>query len=765
MRPASPIALVFVALALVAPPLAAQDSLSIDRIFREGDFRGASLPSVHWLRDGASYIEVRPDSAGGSDIVRVDLATGGATVLADAARLVDEAGERIEIEDFVLSEDETRALLFHDSERVWRSNTRGAYHVLDFGTGRLVPLVGVTTPTGRPSERTDTMEAPFLGKNPSFLKGGLQSAVADPDLQMFAKFSPDGSKVAFVRGNNLWVTDLATGQARQLTRDGSSDIINGTTDWVYEEELGLADAFRWSPDGRRIAFWRFDQSPIRSFPMVDELDTYPEVSVLRYPKAGFPNSRVRVGVLDLAGAETRWLQVGPDTGQYIARMEWMGRDSLVVQRLPRSQNRLDLLMVSASTGIGRTVLSDRDSAYVDVDEGPIWINDGKQFLWLSDRSGWRQVYLYDRSGRLVRQVTRDGSDVLGIAGVDERRGQVYVTAAAPDPTQRQVFRYGLRGGAGERVTREGGTHNLEIGPGARFAVDYHSSAGQPTTVTLHQLPSMRQVRVLEDNAELKRTLAALDASEPEFFRVPGADGTPLDAYRIVPPGFDSTRAYPVLMYAYGGPASPQVNDAWGGSRYLWHQLLAQKGYVVVVVDNRGAAWRGRDFRKMTQKQLGTFEARDQIAAARWLGGQPWVDGDRIGLWGWSYGGYLTSLALGLGGDVFDTGIAVAPVTDWQLYDTIYTERFMGLPRENPEGYRESAPIRHVEGITADFLLIHGTGDDNVHPQNSLQLAHALQEAGKPFRMMLYPNKTHSISGANTQAHLFGMMTRFVLDNL
>jgi dipeptidyl-peptidase-4 len=572
--------------------------------------------------------------------------------------------------------------------------------------------------------------------------------------------------VAYVRGNDLWVTDLATGQARQLTRDGSDDIINGTTDWVYEEELGLRDAFRWSPDGRRLAFWRFDQTQVPAFPMVDELGTYPSVSVLRYPKAGAANSRVRVGVLDLATTRTRWLEVGPDTGQYIARMEWMGADSLTVQRLPRRQNRLDLLMVSATTGTGRTVMSERDSAYVDVEDGlPRWINGGRQFLWMSDRSGWRQLYLFDRSGRMVRQVTRDGGDVLSLDGVDEARGQVYVTMAAPDPTQRQLFRFALRGGRGERLTAQRGSHSANVGPGARFAVRYHSSAGQPAAATLHELPSMRVARVLEENAGLRGRAAALRVRAPEFFRVPTPGGMQLDAYRIVPVDFDSTRAYPTLMFAYGGPAAPQVNDAWGGNRYLWHQMLAQEGYVVVVVDNRGAAWRGRQFRKGTQLRLGVQESDDQIAAARWLGGQPWVDAGRIGLWGWSYGGYLTTLALGRGGDVFRAGIAVAPVADWRLYDTIYTERFMWIPQENEEGYDAGSPLRHVAGITARYLLVHGTGDDNVHPQNSIQLAAALQEAGKPFSLMLYPNRTHSIAGAATQAHLFGMMTQFIRDNL
>ncbi|HEV2130110.1 MAG TPA: alpha/beta fold hydrolase, partial [Longimicrobiaceae bacterium] len=615
--------------------------------------------------------------------------------------------------------------------------------------------------------QTDTLPEPSLGQNPSFLAGDLAGANGDSERQMFAKFSPDGGQVAFVRANNLHVTDLATGEERPLTTDGNSEIINGTSDWVYEEELGLRDAFRWSPDSRRIAYWRFDQSPIPAFPMPDELPVYPSVSVLRYPKAGAPNSRVRVGVLEVANpAATRWLEAGPDTGQYIARMEWVGSDSLAVLRLPRRQNLAELLLLSASSGQGRTVTRDTDSAYVDVEGDPVqWIRNGRQFLLRSDRSGWRQIYLFDRAGRLLRQLTQDGMDVLSVQGVDERNGYVYVQAATPTPTQRQILRCALDRRRCERVTTAPGTHSATVSPDGRYLVDSFSSAAQPPTVTLHELPSGRSLRVLEENTELKTRLAAQTLRPPEFFRIPMPDGTLLDAYRIVPADFDSTRAYPVLMYVYGGPAAPAVNDVWGGNRYLWHQLLAQRGFVVVSVDNRGAAWRGRDFRKITQYRLGLLESQDQMDAARWLGRQTWVDPQRIGIWGWSYGGYLSALTAARGGELFRAAISGAPVTDWQLYDTIYTERFMWIPQENAEGYRISSPQSYVEGLRARLLLVHGTADDNVHAQNSLQLAHRLQEAGKPFYMMLYPNQTHAISGGNLPVHLYNTFTQFLADNL
>ncbi|HEU4628844.1 MAG TPA: S9 family peptidase [Gemmatimonadaceae bacterium] len=755
-------------IALVPALLVAQQTpasrITVERLFKTSDFASAPMPSVVWMNDGRSYLDLRPDSAGGTDIVRVDLVTGAVTELADAAQLVDGSGRRIEVESIELSPDETKALLFSNSVRVWRSNTRGVYHVHDFRTHRTTPIVSGPPPLRPPA---DTAEVPSLAEpldRPEGVPGYVVDRVKDPELQMFAKFSPDSRQVAFVRGNNLWVTDLATGHSTQLTTDGSPNIINGTTDWVYEEELGLRDAFRWSPDSRRIAYWRFDQSAVPAYPMEDMLPTYPTVETLRYPKAGYPNSRVRIGVIPASGGATRWLEVGGDTGQYLARMDWLGDDSVYVQRLPRKQDRMDLLVVSATSGRGRVVTTDRDSAYVDV-EDPVWIEDGQRFLLLSDRSGWRQVYLFDRSGKLLRQVTRDGMDVLAIEGVDERRGELYVQAAAPDPTQRQIYRASLDGTGWERVTTEPGTHNVTIGPGARWLVDSYSTASTPTTAILYELPAMRRARVLEDNAKLMASLAALAVRPPQFFEVPMPDGTLLDAYRIVPADFDSTRHYPVLMYVYGGPASPQVSDAWGGTRYLWHQSLAQQGYVVVCVDNRGAAWRGRDFRKITQYQLGIRESQDQIDAARWLGARPWVDASRIGIWGWSYGGYMTLMTTGRGGDVFKAGLSVAPVTDFRLYDTIYTERFMWLPSENAAGYERSAPQNNMEGLTARLLIVHGTGDDNVHPQNTIQMSQRLIELGKPFYELFYPNRTHSISGGNTSYHLYTMFTKFITENL
>jgi dipeptidyl-peptidase-4 len=718
-----------------ATPLGAQGTadpsrLTVERIFASPDFRGGAIPQPSWLSSGSSYIVPRPAKDGGTELVKVDIATGKETVVAKADQLAAD-GKKLDVEEISLSGDEQMAILFHNSVQVWRTNTRGLFTVYDFRTGKLIPV----------SRRTG--------------------------LQMFAKVSPDGKKVAFVRDNNLFVTDLASGREVQLTKDGSENVINGTTDWVYEEELGLRDAFRWSPDSKHIAFWRFDQSAVPAMPIVNELGLYPKVTTLRYPKAGEPNSRVKVGVIHLGSANPTWLDVGPDTGQYLARMEWVGSDSVVVQRMPRKQNQVDVMLLSAATGRGRIVMSDRDSAYVDVENGDLrWIGKGQQqFLFLSDRSGWRQLYLYGRDGKVVRQLTTDGMDVLGVSGVDDTNGYVYVTAAAPTPMERNTYRVKLSGGAMERVTPQRGTHYFDISPDAKYAVDIHSTIGSPAVATLYSLPSMTVIRVLQDNASLKARLAQVSMRPAEFIKVPMPDGLVLDGYRIVPANFDSTKKYPVLMYVYGGPAAPQVSDAWGGTRLLWHQMLAQQGYVVICVDNRGAAWRGRDFRKTTQYTLGVKESQDQIDVARWIGRQSWGDASRIGIWGWSYGGFMAANVAGRGGDVIKAALVVAPVTDWNLYDTIYTERFLWTPKENPNGYRDGSPQSYVNGVKARMLLVHGTGDDNVHPQNTYQYANKLEAAGKPFYMLLYPNRTHSISGGNTSVHLYNSFTRFLLENL
>jgi dipeptidyl-peptidase-4 len=718
-----------------AAPTAAATStrpLSLERIFASSDFRTRGLPAVRWMSDGQRYTFVRAAESGrGTDLIVEDAKSGERRTLIEAARLVPAgATEPIAIEGYQWSGDEQKLLIFTNTQPVWRYNTKGTYYVYDLASGRLQPVS------------------------------------TKPGWQMFAKFSPDGSKVGFVRENNLFVTDLASGAETQLTKDGSEKIINGTFDWVYEEELGLRDGWRWSPDGRRIAFWQLNQADIQPFYMIDDLKSpYSELVPLPYPKAGEPNSEVRIGTIDVASGQITWMDTGAEKDIYLARMEWAASpNELVIQRMNRHQNKIDVLLADAATGRSRALFAETDPAWVDVTNDLTWVNGGKQFLWTSERDGYNHLYLYNRSGKLARQLTRGKWDVMSLVGVDEKSGVVYFTATEAGPTQRQLYRVGLNGRGFRKVSSEGGSHSVAMSPAGTFYIDTYSNAATPPVVRLHSADG-KAVRVLAENERVAQAVAQTGAQAPEFFRFKTPDGVELNGWMLKPADFDPAKKYPVLMYVYGGPGSQTVTDSWGGTRYLWHALLAQKGYIVASIDNRGTGGRGRDFKKVTYLKLGDYETRDQISGARYLASLPYVDAGRVGIWGWSYGGYMTALALTQGPDVFKAGISVAPVTDWRLYDNIYTERFMRTPAENEAGYRDGSPLTHAAKLEGNLLLIHGTADDNVHFQNAVQLVDALQKAGKQFDVMFYPNKNHGISGGNTSMHLYTLMTEWLERNL
>jgi dipeptidyl-peptidase-4 len=708
-------------------PQTPQSQLTVDRIF-SGEFRLQGLPAIQWLHDGQRYTFVGDDG----DLMVEDAASGRREVLVAASALVPQgAGQPIAIEDYQWSGDERRLLIYTNTQRVWRSNTRGKYYVWDLDRRTLTP---VSTAEG---------------------------------WQQFAKLSPDGQKVGFVRDNDLFVADLATGREARLTQDGGEQIINGTFDWVYEEELGLQDGWRWSPDGQRIAFWRIDQSPVRTFYLMQETDSlYSQPVALRYPKAGTPNPTARIGVVGVGGGATTWIDTGNDPQALLARMEWAESPTeLVIQRANRIQNHVDVLLADVATGQTRPLFTESDAAWVDVTDDFQWINGGRQFLWSSERDGWNHLYLYNRDGSVARQLTRGPWEVTRVMGIDERGGWVYFGATKQGPGERHVYRVRLNGrGEVEQLSREAGTHNATISPAGTYYLDSYSTMAAPPVTSLHRANGA-EVRTLVDNARVRETLGSLAIHAPEFFTIRTQDGTELNAWMIKPANFDPSRKYPVLMYVYGGPGSQTVANAWSGSRYLWHQSLAQRGYIVVSVDNRGTGARGREFKKTVYMKLGQQEAADQIEAANWLARQPYVDPARIGIWGWSYGGYMTAMAMTRPGAPFKAGIAVAPVADWELYDTIYTERYMRTPQENPEGYRLGAPLNAAANLRGRLLLVHGTGDDNVHFQNSVRLANALQAASRQFQFMAYPNRTHSISGGPTSAHLHTLLTDWILANL
>jgi dipeptidyl-peptidase-4 len=673
-------------------------------------------------------------------------------VLVPAAHLTAPgAPAPLDIEDYSWSPDGKRLLVYTNSQRVWRENTRGDYWVLDLGTWRLRKLGG---------------------------------RAAKPSTLMFAKFSPDGGRVAYVREHDLYVERLDGGAPAitRLTSDGSPTRINGTFDWVYEEEFSLRDGFRWSPDGTRIAFWQLDVSGVRDFLLIDDTDSLYSFPVpVQYPKAGTVNSAARVGVVSASGGPTRWLAVpGDSRNNYIARMDWAGESNTVVlQHLNRLQNTLTLYSGDARTGAVRPLLVERDSAWVDVVNDLRWLNHGRDFTWVSERSGWRHLYVVSRDGQTMRDVTPGAFDIVNpaylfgepiVLASDDQAGVVYFTASPDNPTQLYLYRARLDGhGMPERVTpaSERGTHAYDVAPGARWAIHYWSSFGTPPTVDLVRLPSHEVVRTLVDNAELKARVAALAHGPAEFFRVHGAGNFDLDGYLIKPPGFDSTKKYPVLFNVYGEPAGQTVQDAWDGAQYLWHLMLAQQGYIVASVDNRGTPPpRGREWRKSIYRKIGVLATADQTAAARQIGRRAYVDSTRIGVWGWSGGGSMTLNLLFRSPDVYRMGMAVAPLTDLRFYDTIYTERYMGLPQANAEDYRQASPVTFAGQLRGDLLLVHGSGDDNVHYQNTETLVNALVAADKPFQLMVYPNRTHCIcERRGTTLHLYSLLTSYLQAHL
>jgi len=727
----------------------------LERVFASRDFQIRRFGPARWMDDGASYttLERAGGREGAPEIVRYDAASGQRTVLVDAAKLTPKGAQKpLEIEDYEWSDDKSQLLVFTNTRRVWRQNTRGDYWVLNLKTGALHKLGG---------------------------------AAPEASL-MFAKFSPDGMRVGYVSRNNIYVERIATGKVTQLTRDGSETIINGTTDWVYEEELDLRDAFRWSPDGKHIAFWRFDSSGVGSFPLiynVGDANTmtsgfpypgtgkYPTVVYTPYPLAGTTNSAARIGVIPAAGGKTRWMKIeGDPRNQYIARMEWAGNSrELMIQLLNRKQNTDDVLLADTASGAIRRAHREQDEAWVDVVDDVHLLGD-KEFLWVSERSGWRRVYRAARDGSGLKAVTQGEFDVIRVSEVDQKGGWLYFIASPENPTQRYLYRVRLDGsGKPERLTpaNQPGTHSYQVAPGGGWAIHTYSRFDSPPVIDLVELPSHKRVRVLEENAEVRGNVAALGAPPAEFFRI-RYDGIDFDAWMIRPPDFDPAKKYPLLMYVYGEPAGQTVNDSWGGNRMLFHRAIAREGYIVASVDTRGTpAPRGRAWRKVMYPAIGPLSSKEHSGAVReLLRMRPYLDAARVGVWGWSGGGTSTLNLIFRVPDVYKLGMSVAPVPDQRLYDTIYQERYFSLPQENVEGYKNSAPVNFAEGLRGRLLIVHGSGDDNVHIQGAELLVNRLIELGKQFDYFVYPGRSHAIrEGTGTPLHIHSLLFRYLLENM
>lgn len=720
--------------ALLAPSLQAQKKdITLEDIWKSGTFRTNAVYGLVSMNDGIHYTAFDGNDKD-SYILRYEYAkkANPDTILKESGLKVD--GKSINIDNYNFSPDETKMLISSGTEQIYRHSTRENNYVYDRKTKTLTP-------------------------------------VSAGEKQMYATFSPDGTKVGFVRGNNIFIKDLASGRETQVTTDGlQNNIINGATDWVHEEEFAFSIAYFWSPDSRKIAYYKFDESKVKEFSFNEFNDQlYPTEYKFKYPKAGEANSIVTIHTYDLASGKDQLMDIGKETDQYIPRVKWtMDANTLSIVRMNRHQNMLELLMGNAATGATHTVYTETSDTYIDIHEGEgdyvYFTADNKNFIIQSEKDGFNHLYLYDMSGKLVNQITKGNWDVVEYKGIDEKSKTVYYIASESTATEKDIYSVKLDGSGKKKISTEKGTHAPEFSHNMKYYMDMYSDANTPYQFSIYSADG-KKMRVLEDNAALASTIKSFNVSPKELFMFKTTEGVELNAWMIKPANFDPKKKYPVFLTFYGGPGSNKVNNSFDGRDYYWHQMLAEKGYIVMCVDNRGTMYRGVAFKKCTYKQLGKLEVADQIETAKYLATLPYVDKSRIGTFGWSFGGYLSSLCITKGADYFKAAIAVAPVTNWRYYDNIYTERFMSLPQENASGYDDNSPINHVKELKGKYLLIHGSGDDNVHFQNSMEMISALVAANKQFDLFVYPDKNHSIYGGNTRLHLYTKMTDFILNNL
>jgi dipeptidyl-peptidase-4 len=713
----------FLILFLASVSLQAQalKKVSLEDVFKKNTFAQKSVYGINWMKDG-KYYSSQVNRVGFPTVVKINVTTG-----AEEAVLLDGRALGLNFSSYSFNSDESKALVATDVESIYRRSTKGIFYVVDMATG----------------EKQQLMNGEKIS---------------------YATLSPDNDKVAFVKDNNLYLVELATNQTTQITKDGEwNKIINGAADWVYEEEFSMSQAFSWSPDGKKIAFIRFDETDVPEFNMQLWGPLYPADYRFKYPKAGEKNAEVSIHVYDLASKNIQKVDAGSEKDIYLPRIYWTkDANQLAFIRLNRLQNKLDLFHANATTGSSKLILSEESETYVDLDynDNLQYLSDGKSFIRTSEKDGYKHIYHHAMDGSLIRQITSGDWEVTELVGVDEKNKKIYFVSAEASPLERNFYVIDFSGKNKKTLTPLAGTHRINMSPDHRFFIDYYSTTEMPQVVTLHE-SSGKLLKSLEENEELKERLKSFALGKKEFFTFPTVDGTALNGYVIKPADFDPNKKYPVLMYVYGGPGSQNVLNSWGGTRDFWHQALVAEGYIVACVDNRGTGARGRDFKHATYANLGKLETVDQIEGAKYFAKQSYIDPSRIGIWGWSYGGYMSSLSLMIGNDVFKTAIAVAPVTTWRYYDTIYTERYLQTPQLNPSGYDDNSPISHVNKLKGNFLLIHGTGDDNVHFQNAVDLVDALIAADKQFETFYYPNRNHGIYGGNTTWHLYSMMTDFL----
>ena len=701
--------------------------ITLEDIWKDGTFRTERMDVLHSMQNGQQYSVLNFDRDSRSTSIDIyDYKT-----LKKVKTLV--SSENLEdipyFTDYTFSNDEQKVILATNEKAIYRRSALGNYYVYN-------------------------------------VKDASLDLISEDKIQE-PTFSPDGNKVAFAKDNNLYVKNLESGAITQITTDGEKNkVINGITDWVYEEEFSFVRAFDWNADSNKIAFIRFDETQVPEFSMdVYGTELYQTQHVFKYPKAGEANALVSLHIFDLSSKNTEEVKLDKAYEDfYIPRIKWTNNpDVLSAQYMNRHQNELDLWMINAKTNNSKLVLAETDKAYVDVTDNLTFLKDNS-FIWTSEKDGFNHIYHYDKNGNLINQVTKGNWEVTNYYGYDEKNNTIFYQSVENGSINRDVYSISLNGRNKKRLTKSDGTNSASFSADFSFFINTFSSATTPPEYTLNSSVSGNLIKSIKDNDKLAQTLSEYKTSKKEFSTI-HINGNDLNMWMIKPADFDASKTYPLLMYQYSGPGSQQVANRWNGANDYWYQHLAQQGYVIACIDGRGTGFKGADFKKVTQNELGKYEVEDQIAAAKQLGELEYIDADRIGIWGWSYGGFMSSNCLFKGNDVFNMAIAVAPVSSWRFYDTIYTERYMTTPQENASGYDENSPINHVDKLKGEFLLVHGSSDDNVHLQNTMRLAEALIQANKQFDWAIYPDKNHGIYGGNTRLHLYKKMTNFIHETL
>jgi dipeptidyl-peptidase-4 len=734
-----PVAIIIVWVSVVQAQ-STKPPLTLEDIFSKNTYHQKGFGPVRWMKDNNGYSTLEANTvSGGNDIVRYDAGSGKRIVLVAAQTLIPKGETKpLGIANYTWSDDDSKLLVFTNTRRVWRYNTRGDYWMLDLKTGKLQQL-------GKTIERT---------------------------TMMFAKFSPDATRVAYVSKSNIYVEEISTGNIIRLTHDGGGNIINGTFDWVYEEELDCRDGFRWSPDGKYISYWRSDTKGIGTFYLIDNIDSlYSKPIPLPYPKVGTTLSDVKIGVIPAAGGATRWFDIPGDTrNNYLARMEFIPNSGeVMIQQLNRSQNTNHVWIGDIQSMQLSNIFTETDKAFLDIHDDIRWLDHEKYFTWSSERDGWLHLYKISRDGKETNLITKGDFDVVSICCIDPAGGYVYYIASPQNYTQRYLYRSRIDGtGTAERITPEAkeGQSDYQVSANAKWAIHTFQNVTTPPVISLIKMQGHKTIKTLEDNHSLKEKFDSLGLQPKEFFKVDIGDVV-LDAWMIKPIGFDADKKYPLLFYVYGEPAGSTVQDSWQGGD-LWHQYMAQQGYIIVSVDNRGTRVpRGRDWRKSIYGQIGILASEDQSKAAlKIFDMYPFIDSSRVGIWGWSGGGQMTLNCMFRYPGIYKTGLAVSFVSDQRLYDATYQERYMGLLENNAKGYHDGSPINYAKNLQGKLMIIHGTADDNVHYQSFEMLADELIRNNKLFYMMSYPMRSHGIyERENTSLHLRRTMEQFWKDNL